>query len=65
MVIIKSLIKELKSRKMQFNVEHLHVISKDRTIPKPTREKSTGLLMHFIFIKFFVVVNHYLVSLSS
>ena len=28
MVIIKSLIKELKSHKMQFNVEHLHVTSK-------------------------------------
>ena len=51
MVIIKSLIKELKSRKMQFNVEHLHITSKNRTIPEPTREKSTCVLMHFVFIE--------------
>ena len=46
MVIIKSLIKELKSRKIQFNVERLHITSKNLCLNNPLRrfEKAMEIL---------------------
>ena len=42
MVIIKSLIKELKSRKMQFNVEHLDAILKTVQYQNPHEKNRHG-----------------------